>query len=231
MKLHWVQRGLIRIGRRRRRSKQRPRDLGWSRTEKETARGMRFAGAVDMKAIARIVPVGLAAALLTWSPAGSAQAGKKAEPPPSLLQLEARLEPLGGSGVSGHFTFTRAGAFVAIRGTVRGLSRGKHGLHVHEGRSCDDPGGHYNPQNRPHGSPDQPHDLRHAGDLGNLVALEDGTARYARVDDLARLVAPQSIAGRVLVVHEGEDDYMSQPAGNSGKPVACGLIGIPAASR
>lgn len=137
---------------------------------------------------------------------------------------EARIEALDGSGLAGHVAFRHSGAFVFIEATVNGLGPGKHGMHVHEGTSCDKRGGHFNPGDTRHGSPDQPHDMRHVGDLGNIVALEGGTAKYSRVDALARLSGPHSVVGRVLVVHQGEDDYVSQPSGNSGKEIACGVI-------
>lgn len=139
-------------------------------------------------------------------------------------QARAQIAPLKGSGVRGQVTFQHAGPFISIQGSVSGLGKGKHGLHVHEGTSCEKPGSHYNPGGTPHGSPDQPANMRHVGDLGNLVASQDGTAQYSRTDALARLDGPRSIVGKVLVVHPGEDDYLSQPSGNSGEPVACGVI-------
>jgi Cu-Zn family superoxide dismutase len=139
-------------------------------------------------------------------------------------EFEARIAEIGGSGVNGRLVFQHAGAFISIQGEVTGLTKGKHGLHVHEGKVCDQRGGHYNPSATPHGSPDQPYHLRHVGDLGNLVATEGGTARYSRIDALARLAGPHSIVGRALVVHQGEDDYTSQPSGNSGTEIACGII-------
>ena len=148
-------------------------------------------------------------------------AARKAKSRPDA---QAKIEGLDGSGVTGSFTFSHAGAFVLIEGSVSGLAPGKHGFHVHEGTSCDKRGGHFNPSGVRHGSPDQPHDMRHVGDLGNLVVLESGTAQYERIDALARLAGPHSIVGRVLVVHQGEDDYVSQPSGNSGKEVGCGVI-------
>lgn len=143
---------------------------------------------------------------------------------PTVRPVRAIITELGDSGVSGYVTFSRAGSLVVVRGAISGLEPGKHGMHVHEGTSCDEPGTHYNPTSTPHGSPDQPEELRHVGDLGNLVALDDGVALYERVDPILTLRGGQSIVGHVVIVHSGEDDYITQPSGNSGTPVACGVI-------
>jgi len=62
--------------------------------------------------------------------------------------------------------------------------------------------------------------------LGNAVAGEDGTAQYSAVAKNVSLTGTNSIAGRVLVVHQGEDDYVSQPSGNSGEQIGCGVIKV-----
>ena len=67
---------------------------------------------------------------------------------------------------------------------------------------------------------------RHMGDMGNLVADESGKAHLEYVDAIIKLNGPNSIIGRSVVVHKGEDDLKSQPAGNSDPRVACGVIGI-----
>jgi superoxide dismutase, Cu-Zn family len=154
---------------------------------------------------------------------GAAQA-TQANEPAARTYAEAIISGIGDSKVHGQLTFRHAAPFVFIEGRVEGLSPGKYGMHVHEGTSCSDRGGHYNPTGAPHGSPDQPHDMRHVGDLGNLVAGKSGSAHYARIDALTRLHGPHSVVGRVIVVHSSEDDYMSQPAGNSGEPIGCGVI-------
>jgi len=163
--------------------------------------------------------IGLAASGHSAAAASSAGAAKGG------AQAQAELQALKGSGVAGTVTFTRTGEHVFVQGSVTGLEPGKHGMHIHEGTSCEKPGSHFNPAGSPHGSPDQPHDLRHVGDLGNLVAMaKGGKAQYARVDPLLRLDGNEAIVGRVLIIHQGEDDYLSQPSGNSGDPIACGVI-------
>lgn len=135
----------------------------------------------------------------------------------------ATITPIGDEDIAGRITFEETGDFMEVRGTIRGLSEGKHGLHVHAGTTCTERGDHFNPTNAPHGSPDEPSTQRHVGDLGNLVA-ENDTARYERVDRVIQLSGPQSIAGHVLVVHQGEDLYIPQPSGDSGDQIGCGVI-------
>jgi Cu-Zn family superoxide dismutase len=99
-------------------------------------------------------------------------------------------------------------------------------LHVHEGRSCKSRGGHFTPINAPHGAPDSADDKHHLGDLGNVVAGQDGIAAYSGVAKNVTLNGANNIDGRVLVVHQSEDDLVSQPSGNSGEQIGCGIIRV-----
>ncbi|KAF7286357.1 superoxide dismutase [Cu-Zn]-like [Rhynchophorus ferrugineus] len=122
---------------------------------------------------------------------------------------------------------------IFIRGNITGLAAGKHGLHIQQAgdlrEGCEKLGGHFNPYFLRHGGPKSPH--RHIGDLGNIEAKEDGLAEIVRIDPLMSLSGgPRGIVGRALVVTEGEDDLglggnaNSYIDGNSGKPLACGII-------
>ncbi|XP_045782897.1 titin-like [Maniola jurtina] len=116
-------------------------------------------------------------------------------------------------------------------GSVHGLTPGLHGLHVrHTGdlsMGCESLGEHYNPYNSPHGGPNDPVDKRHAGDLGNIIADEEGRATFRIVDDLLQI---HEIVGRSIAVTERRDDLgrgsslTSKIDGDSGMPVACGII-------
>lgn len=134
-----------------------------------------------------------------------------------------------GSEVSGTVTFTRDAAGIRVVADVEGLSPGLHGFHIHEYGDCSAPdgtsaGGHFNPEGSPHGGPSD--EERHVGDLGNLSADESGAAHYDRIDTHIEFSGTRSIVGRGMIVHAGEDDLTSQPTGNAGPRVACGVIGI-----
>ena len=139
------------------------------------------------------------------------------------------LNPTEGNDVRGQVTFTATGGGVRVVAEIEGLGAGTHGFHVHEFGDCSAPdassaGGHFNPQNAPHGAPDAPAAERHAGDLGNIEADADGTARYDRTDAVLSLSGPNSVIGKAVVVHAQRDDLTSQPTGDAGDRLACGVI-------
>lgn len=139
------------------------------------------------------------------------------------------LHPTEGNSAKGTVTFTRSGSGVRVEANLEGLTPGKHGFHIHEYGDCSNldatsAGGHYNPENKKHGGPDDTE--RHVGDLGNVEVGDDGTAHLEMEDDMISLDGEHSIIGRAIVVHAGEDDLMSQPTGDAGGRVACGVIGI-----
>lgn len=116
---------------------------------------------------------------------------------------------------------------------IRGLDpESQHGFHIHEYGDCshnkaESAGGHYNPENHPHGLPsqDQPH---HVGDFGNLTADNQGRAQLVKtVDKLTLSGHHNPILGRSVIVHADVDDG-SQPSGNAGSRIGCGVIGIAA---
>lgn len=134
-----------------------------------------------------------------------------------------------GNDVSGTVSFTQEENGIKIVADVSGLTPGEHGFHVHEYGDCTAPdatsaGGHYNPENKPHGAPGDQE--RHVGDLGNITAQGDSTAHYERVDNVISLNGTHSIIGRAVIIHANADDLTSQPTGNAGPRVACGVIGI-----
>jgi Cu-Zn family superoxide dismutase len=150
-------------------------------------------------------------------------------------QAVATLRPASGSTVSGSVAFSAAEGGVRVSAAVSGLRPGPHGFHVHERGDCSAPdagsaGDHFDPIGlRVHGGPEA--SLRHLGDLGNLTADGAGHASMLRLDRLIALQGPASIVGRAVVVHERGDDYVTQPAGNSGARVACGIVRLIAPSR
>jgi Cu-Zn family superoxide dismutase len=138
------------------------------------------------------------------------------------------VHPLGGSKVEGKVVFTKVADGVQIEAELSGLAPGEHGFHVHEFGDCSMAdgvcaGGHFNPEGKPHGRPDAAQ--RHVGDFGNVTAGADGKATYKRVDKMITFSGPHSIIGRAIIVHANPDDF-SQPVGNAGARVGCGVIGI-----
>lgn len=139
------------------------------------------------------------------------------------------LHPTEGNNVTGTVTFSRDGDGIKIVAEVEGLTPGKHGFHIHEFGDCSasdgtSAGGHFNPEGVGHGGPDD--EVRHVGDLGNIEAGEDGTARLEMTDSKISLHGEHSIIGKAIVIHAGEDDLTSQPTGAAGERLACGVIGI-----
>ncbi|XP_046688502.1 superoxide dismutase [Cu-Zn]-like isoform X1 [Homalodisca vitripennis] len=142
----------------------------------------------------------------------------------------------GDPGVSGNVTFSQAedGGPVTVRGTVSGLSKGKHGFHIHEkgdlSTGCKSTEGHFNPDKKNHGGPND--EVRHAGDLGNIFAEDNGVADIMITDSVISLAGKYSIIGRAVVVHSDADDLGrggfsdSLTTGHAGTRVACGVIGI-----
>lgn len=132
----------------------------------------------------------------------------------------------GNDGIQGYVVFRQDDDLVHITGKVRGLTPGKHGFHIHEFgdlRTADgsSAGGHYNPEGTEHGGPDDA--KHHAGDLGNIVADEDGNAV---IDMTSKAFEVHFVIGRAIVVHAGADDLASQPSGDAGARVALGVIGF-----
>jgi len=148
--------------------------------------------------------------------------------PKADAQAQAKLEARSGSTVGGVVMLKAMGDRLLVEARVSGLTPGEHGFHVHESGDCSAPDaasakGHFNPDGKGHGH--HHGSERHAGDLPNLVADASGNASYkAEVPQLKLGHGTHNIVGRSLVVHADPDDYKSQPAGNSGKRVACGTI-------
>lgn len=133
-----------------------------------------------------------------------------------------------GSEVRGTVTFIRQGDEVKIIADVTGASPGAHGIHIHEHGDCGgeafaSAGGHFNPSGAPHACP--PTEPRHAGDLGNIEIDQDGKGHLElTTKDLSVMPGDDSVIGRSVILHAGKDDCVSQPAGDSGGRIACGIV-------
>ncbi|XP_021380072.1 superoxide dismutase [Cu-Zn]-like [Mizuhopecten yessoensis] len=123
---------------------------------------------------------------------------------------------------------------VHLTGEISGLAPGNHGFHVHEfgdnTNGCTSAGSHFNPEGKVHGAPGD--EERHYGDLGNVMAGNDGVAKFDLTDKLVTLKGQHSVIGRTLVIHADVDDLgqggheLSKTTGNAGARLACGVIGI-----
>ena len=141
----------------------------------------------------------------------------------------ANLESKSGSQAKGEVNFVWQGNDVLINGKFSGLKpNSEQGIHVHEKGDCSAPdatsaGGHFNPETKMHGVPDS--GMNHAGDMPNIKSDANGNAVYtAKLHGFAVNTGPNGIVGRAVVVHKDPDDYKTQPAGNSGPRIACGVI-------
>jgi superoxide dismutase, Cu-Zn family len=164
-------------------------------------------------------------------PQGGHQPGAHGAPP-AALQINkaiAVLVPAAGSPVQGTVTFERTPTGVKVIADISGLTPGKHGFHVHEfgdlsAADFTSAGPHFMAPGEPHGAPGDA--KSHRGDLGNLEADATGKAHLEYLSAHLQLSGPGGILGRAVVVHEQEDDLSTQPTGNSGARIACGVIGL-----
>lgn len=139
----------------------------------------------------------------------------------------AYIQPTEGHTANGSVAFfNEKGNTLRIVAKIKGLTPGLHGFHVHEHGDCSEPkgmsaGSHFNPGHQPHGDHHKgPH---HAGDLPNLKANQKGYAALTYCIK-GKNLADTGFLGRSIIIHADEDDYHSQPAGNSGARVGCGVI-------
>lgn len=144
-------------------------------------------------------------------------------------RANAQLQPTKGNKTFGEATFEQVGGKVHVVIYVQGLKPGsEHGLHIHEAGDCSSGDGmsakgHFNPFGVPHGSAaGAPH---HAGDLPSLKADKGGRAKVdAMLEGITVGSGPGNVIGRGLIVHADPDDFKTQPTGNSGARLACGVI-------
>jgi Cu-Zn family superoxide dismutase len=149
--------------------------------------------------------------------------------PDEPLRATAALQPTKGSKAFGEVTFEQVGDKVHVVVFAQGLKPGQdHGFHIHEAGDCSSGDGmsakgHFNPHGKPHGDPAKPD--RHAGDLPSLKADKSGRAKLdVMVDAISIGSGAGNIVGRGMIIHADPDDYKTQPTGNAGARLACGVI-------
>ena len=172
-----------------------------------------------MKATALFVALGICTTLTVYSAETT-----------SVTKAVAVLHSTAGQQCHGIVRFSQDGESVKVVADIEGLTPGqKHAFHIHQYGDCSSPdgmsaGGHYNPEGHQHGLPDN--ENRHAGDLGNIQADDQGKAHYEiTVNNISIMGSKNPIIGRGVIVHAKIDDG-GQPVGNAGGRVACGVIGV-----
>ncbi|WP_374029550.1 superoxide dismutase family protein [Bdellovibrio bacteriovorus] len=159
-------------------------------------------------------------------------AGGTSEPTATTAQAPTRaqavLKSASTAKVKGIIHFTEEDGRMKVETMVEGLKPGPHGFHIHETGDCSasdftSAGGHFNPHASNHGSLTS--DKRHVGDFGNLMADNKGKANTALVvQGMTMKPGADSIIGKAVIIHKDKDDLKSQPAGNAGARIACGVI-------
>lgn len=147
------------------------------------------------------------------------------------VKVKFALSPKSGSTVKGNVVFTQLNGKVEMTAMLDGLAPGEHAIHIHDTADCssDDgksSGGHWNPTGQPHGKWGSA-DGYHKGDIGNFIADENGHYIVTKTTDewcIGCGDATKDILGKAIIVHEGVDDFTSQPSGAAGTRVSCGGI-------
>jgi superoxide dismutase, Cu-Zn family len=155
--------------------------------------------------------------------AGCGCASMAAPTPPARVALAATA----GNQASGSITFQPTGERLRVVARVTALAPGAHGFHIYEKGDCSAPdatsaGGHFNPTSNPHGDPAAAD--HHGADMSMLTADAGRMAVMDVLIDTVTIGGSNDIVGRAVIVHKDADDYKTQPTGNSGARVACGVI-------
>lgn len=145
-------------------------------------------------------------------------------------KLDITFEPKSNSTVSGTASFVEKNGSVTFVATLAGLKPGVHAIHIHEKSDCAAPdgssaGGHWNPTFKNHGKWGSA--AYHKGDIGNFTADQSGNGTITLTTSewcIGCGDATKDILGKGLIVHEGTDDFTTQPSGNAGARVACSAI-------
>ena len=166
------------------------------------------------------ISITVAAAMVLIAGCATPSAGPKAT---------AVLMPTTGNAVKGQVQFVQMGTKVLVSGEIMGLKpNAEHGFHLHDKGDCSSgdgmsTGGHFNPEGVAHGAHN--HSVHHAGDLPSLKADANGTARFSfETTTLAVGSGKTDVIGHGVIVHRDPDDYTTQPTGNSGPRLACGVV-------
>ena len=157
----------------------------------------------------------------------SQQTGVLTTPTPN--QAIAVIGSTNDSGVTGTAVFTQNGDQITLIIEIQGATPGLHAVHIHEKGDCSAPddksaGGHWNPTDVAHGKWGEGE--FHLGDIGNITVGEDGIGNISLTTDLWEIGTGSDVdvVGRGIIVHADPDDFTSQPSGNAGARIGCGVI-------
>jgi Cu-Zn family superoxide dismutase len=195
---------------------------------KATNLGLTIAAALLLAACSREQPEG---APRKPDPATAAPAEKTTAEPANEVVVQ--IAPTQGNTVTGSLALAPSAEGVHVSGAIQGLKpNAEFGFHVHEKGDCSAPdgssaGGHFNPTQAQHGNPTS--GAHHAGDMANIRSNAEGVAEVDTTATGTTLHGEPGtdVVGKAIVVHESPDDYATQPSGNSGKRIACGVIAAP----
>lgn len=148
-----------------------------------------------------------------------------------MKKLQVALEPKSNSSAKGNLVFTQEDGVVTMTAVLGGLKKGTHAIHIHETADCSSTdgtsaGGHWNPTNQPHGQWGNTAGF-HKGDIGNMTADAQGNATISMTTDewcIGCGDPNKDVLGKAIIVHEGTDDFKTQPTGNAGGRISCGGI-------
>ena len=148
---------------------------------------------------------------------------------PTAKEAVATIAPTSGNSVTGMAIFIQTGDEITLMIEIQNASPGLHGVHIHENGDCSAPdgtsaGGHWNPTDVEHGKWGEGE--FHLGDIGNITVGEDGTGSIELTTDLWEIGTGSDIdvVGKGVIVHADADDFVSQPSGNAGARIGCGVI-------
>lgn len=148
-----------------------------------------------------------------------------------IKEVTVKMDPKSESNVSGNVFFKEQSGMVTLTAVINGLKEGTHAIHIHEKADCSaadgtSSGGHWNPTAQPHGKWGSAEGY-HKGDIGNMEVGADGKGTITMSTDewcIGCGDANKDILGKAIIVHEGTDDFVTQPTGNAGGRVSCGGI-------
>ncbi|MEX0996484.1 MAG: superoxide dismutase family protein [Flavobacteriaceae bacterium] len=148
-----------------------------------------------------------------------------------IKQLSILMEPKSESSAKGKIQFTETDGMVTMHGEFEGLDAGSHAIHLHEKADCSAPdgtstGGHWNPTFEQHGKWGDAEGY-HKGDIGNFKADENGNGMIHFETDqwcIGCEDETKNIVGKAVIVHQGIDDFVTQPTGDAGGRISCGGI-------